>query len=52
MAAISSAKRRKILIKKHTTVQKPPLKIEEEEPEEGELTESDWLEDGLANVRW
>ena len=49
MAAISSAKRRKILIKKHTTVQKPPLKIEEEEPEEGELTESDWLEDGLQN---
>jgi hypothetical protein len=35
MAVVSSAKRRKILIKKHTTIQKPPLKIEE--PEEGEV---------------
>jgi hypothetical protein len=35
MAVVSSAKRRKILIKKHTTIQRPPLKIEE--PEEGEI---------------
>jgi hypothetical protein len=55
MAVVSSAKRRKILIKKHTTVQKPPLKIE---AEEGELSDGDQPVgdgadgDGLANVRW
>ena len=58
---VNSTKRRKIVIKKDPVVQKVPLKIEAEDEEgevseseavAGELSESDWNEDGLPNVRW
>jgi len=44
MDVVNSTKRRKIVIKKDPVVKPVPLKIE---AEAGELSESDWLDDGL-----
>jgi hypothetical protein len=61
MDIVNSTKKRKIVLRKDPVVQKVPLKIEaedeegevsESEAEKSKLSESDWNEDGLANVRW